>query len=484
MSRVDRQPSADKPQAGPADAPATAATAPAPRELAGKLAGLSLPRQVFALALWPLLEQTLSFLVGFVDTMLAGRLSVDAARAIGVAAYILWAINLIQMALGVGSTAIISRAIGARHRGLAHAVLGQSLTLAVIAGCVTMLTLYTFAPQLASFISLEGDSLAFATLFLRTVCFATPLSGLLFVGAACLRGSGDVVTPFRVMVVVNLVNVATSGLLVFGPAPLGGHGIAGIAMGTLVAWTLGGTLMATALLRHWGGLKLHWRRLTLDRALAARILRLAIPNFLDSLGTWVGQFLVLWVVGKVGVKFPETPAVAAHIVTVRVEAISYLPGTAMGIAAATLCGQYLGLGDPVRARQAVRLCWYIGMGIMGVMGLVFVAIPEVLMRVMTDKPVLLEAAAPLLRICGPIEVFFATHIILSMAMRGAGDTRVPMLLGYFCVYCVRLPLAWLLGLHLGLGIRGVWYALCGELVLRGLIFHARFRQGGWLHKRV
>ncbi|MCX5662403.1 MAG: MATE family efflux transporter [Planctomycetota bacterium] len=454
------------------------------RELSGKLAGLTLPQQVFTLALWPLLEQVLSFLVGFVDTMLAGRLSVEAAGAIGVAAYVVWAVNLIQMALGVGSTAIVSRAIGARNRRVANAVLGQSLTLAVCAGLATMGALYAAAPTLGAFISLKGESLEYATLFLRTVCFATPLSGVLFVGMACLRGAGDVVTPFRVMVVVNTVNALASALLVFGPAPFGGHGVQGIAIATVLAWALGATLMAVALLRNWGGLRLHWRRLGFDGPTIARIARLAAPNFLESSGVWIGQFLVLWVVGQVSLKLGTPAAVAAHAVAVRVEAISYLPGTAMGIAAATLAGQYLGLGDPARARQAIRLCWFAGMAIMGCVGLVFVLVPEQLVRIMTDKPELLELAPPLLRICGPIEVFFATHIILSMAMRGAGDTRVPMLLAYFCIYCLRLPAAYFLGLTCGLGLSGVWYALCGELVVRGMLFYARFRQGGWQRVKV
>lgn len=457
---------------------------PARRELSGKLAGLSLPRQVFALAIWPLFEQLLSFLVGFVDTMLAGRLSVEATNAIGVAAYIVWAVNLVQMALGVGSTAIVARAVGARNRRLAHRVLGQSLSMAVVAGLGTMAVLYALAPTLAGFVGLQGESLRQAVLFLRLICLATPLSGVLFVGAACLRGSGDVVTPFGVMVAVNLVNVAASSLLVFGPAPLGGHGVAGIATATVLAWALGATLMGVALLRKWGGLRLHWRRLALDRATVARVLRLAMPNFLESSGVWIGQFMVLWIVGRVGVVHHLPAAVAAHTVALRIEAISYLPGAAMGVAAATLAGQYLGLGDPDRAQRAVRLCWFIGMGIMGALGMLFVLIPETLVRIMTDKPELLALSPPLLRICGPIQAFLATHIILSQAMRGAGDTRVPMALAYLSIYAVRLPAAYILGLAMGGQITGIWLALCGELIFRGCVFYARFRHGGWLRARV
>ena len=161
-----------------------------------------------------------------------------------------------------------------------------------------------------------------------------------------------------------------------------------------------------------------------------------------------------------------------------------MPGFALGIAAATLAGQHLGAGSPAGARRAIIACWAIGAGIMTVMGLMFIFLPEPLVRLITDKPELLANAPPLLRICGFVQVFFGSAIVLGQGMRGAGDTRTPLMMTAASTYLVRVPLAYFFGVHLGWGLIGVWYGLCIELTVRGLIFSFRFLQGGWARTRV
>jgi Na+-driven multidrug efflux pump len=124
------------------------------------------------------------------------------------------------------------------------------------------------------------------------------------------------------------------------------------------------------------------------------------------------------------------------------------------------------------------------MGVMGLVGLVFLVMPGPLIALVTNDPEILREAPTLLRICGPSEVFMATYLVLSQAMRGAGDTRAPMLLSYFSIFCVRLPAAYLLGVVLGGGLVGIWFALCGEVAFRGILFAGRFWQGGWLRVGV
>ncbi|MCC7409407.1 MAG: MATE family efflux transporter [Phycisphaeraceae bacterium] len=466
-------------------AAASVASPPPQRELSGRLAGLSLPRQVVALSLWPFLEQLLNFTVGTVDVTLAGHLkpeslAVNASNALGVAGYVGWLIGLLHGAVGVGSTALIARAIGAKHRGLAHAAVAQSLLLALGMGLFSLALVYLGADALGHLVGAKGPSLEFSSLYLRIIALATPASAVLFVGAACLRGAGDTRTPFFVMLLVNAVNASASVAFVYAPAPIGGHGVAGIAAGTLLAWYVGVAVILLVLLRGWGGIRLYVHRLRPHAHTLRRIIRVGLPNLFESLGLWSGNFLILRIVAATG----SPAALGAHLIAVRIEAVSYLPGYAMGIASATLVGQYLGLGDPRRARQAALLCWAIGAGFMTCLGVLFIAVPEQLVRLITEAAPLLELSPQLLRITGFVQFFFGSAMVFSFSLRGAGDTRAAMVLTYFCTYVVRLPAAWLLGIHFGLGLRGVWLALCGELVLRGCLFAARFFQGAWVRARV
>lgn len=359
--------------------PQTLAGEAPPRQLAGRLAGLSLPRQVAVLAVWPLLEQLLTFLVSFVDTIQAGHLDPDAVAAVGIAGYIIGVLGLIQSAAGVGAVAIIARATAAPHRRLVNATLGQSLVLAVLAGAIMAAVLLLLAPAISAFVGLSGRGLQHSILFLRIVALAAPLSFMLFVGCACYRGAGNTAMPFRIMVAVNIVNIAGNYTFVRGPLPLGGHGVAGIAWATDLAWSFGAVVMLVSLLRGRNGLRLHLHRLIPHWHVIRRLLRVGLPNLMEASGFWIAQFVVLRIVGNtVYAGLPN--AIAVHAVAVRLDGISYLPGLAMSTAAATLAGQYLGVGDPQRVKTATRLCWYICMAIMGSVGLVFLLARNRLLR--------------------------------------------------------------------------------------------------------
>ena len=144
----------------------------------------------------------------------------------------------------------------------------------------------------------------------------------------------------------------------------------------------------------------------------------------------------------------------------------------------------MGIGDPQRAKQAVRLCWYFSMAIMGTMGLLFLLVPHALIAIVTNDRAILREAPTLLRICGPSEIFLGAYLVLSQAMRCAGDTRTPMFLTYFSIFCVRLPAAFVFGLMFDGKLVGIWFALCGEVVFRGVIFAVYFWRGGWLKAKV
>ena len=454
-----------------------------PRELTGNLAGLSLTRQVIVLATWPLLEQFLSFLVGTVDLALAGRLApeseaVKATDALGVAGYIVWLMGMIYATVGVGAAALIARAIGGRHKRLANAAVGQAMSMALFSGVLVGTVIYCLARLLADGTGLQAAAGTYCRQYLRIVALAAPPSALLMVGNATLRAAGDTRSPFAVMVMVNVLNIVLSISLVFGPPPIGGHGVKGIAIGTAVSWTLGAIATLTMLAQGWSpaGIRLRMHRLHPHWHTMRRILHISMPTLFESVvGIWLGNFIVLVVVTALKIE----GAVGAHMIVVRIESASFLPGFAFSIAAATLCGQYLGLGDANRARQAVIRCWAIGSVVMFTMGLLFFFIPETLVRLITDAGPLVEQSLLPIRICGPIQIFLAMQIILSGALRGAGDTRTTMIISVTTTMLVRVPASYVLGITLGFGLNGIWFAIAAELVLRGVLFAWRFGQGKW-----
>ncbi|MGP1346581.1 MAG: MATE family efflux transporter [Phycisphaerales bacterium] len=488
---------------------------------AGRLAGLTMWQAIFVLS-WPvLIESLLNAMVGLVDTTLAASLSEAATDAIGVASYFQWFIGLIGMSLGIGATAMVSRAMGRGRIAAANAALGQVMLLSVALGIVGAGLIALGAPLIASMMGLNEESGPLAITYLRTVAWTVPFVTMMFSGIACIRGAGDSVRPMVTMIAVNAVNIFVSFALagvdlthartlpdgtiqtttiVHNPFPFE-LGILGIALGTLVAWTVGAAIVLGLLVRGMHGLRLVGRRLRPHAITSARLVRVAVPNFLETFGMWFGNFLTILMIGWLGVQ----GYLGAHVVAIRIEAFSFLPGFAMAMAAATLTGQYLGARSPELARLAIIRCATVGAAIMGGFGLLFVFAPEPIVGVFSQQPTHLELTPTLLRICGLVQINFAIGIVIRGAMRGAGDTKVVMAITWFTTYALRLPLAWLFcgvdipwfdggtllhnpaplqnwfGVH---PLVGFWLGLCTELGLRFVWFLIRFLHGGWMRVRV
>ncbi|MEM6553915.1 MAG: MATE family efflux transporter [Planctomycetota bacterium] len=467
--------------------------------LEGRLGGMSLPRQIVFLAVWPLAQQVLNYLVGFVDTAVAGRVSVPATNAIAIGGYMQWFMGLMFMAVGTGATALVARSVGAGDRALAERVLGQAVLLALGVGVLVTGMIWATAGPIGWVVGLraEDGSLGLAETYLRVSSLTACFGAVLFVGGACLAGAGDTRSPFWIMLAVNGVNVALTLWLALEPwtfrwesaglevaLPGLGWGVAGIAWGTAISWAAGGVLTVAVLLRGTHGLRLCRSCLRLEGGLSRRVLRLGLPNFWERAGQWVGNFAVLAVLGYHAVAGMVEGMQGAHIVAIRIEAMSFLPGLAFATAASTLTGQYLGAGSVAQAKRAAVGCWVMGGGMMGLMGVVFLAVPEWLTRLLTDEPVLIEMASPLVFYAGLIQFFFASYMVLSGAMRGAGDTRTPMVLTNVMTWLVRLPLVLLGAWWFEDKLLGVWAGLLTELFLRGVVFIVWFGRGKWAEVEV
>lgn len=196
--------------------------------LGGKLAGLSLPRQIAVIAFWPFLEQLLSFFVTSSDLFIATKIGVDAQDTInisdgmGAVVFIMWFGFVIQGAIMMGATAIVSRMTGARDYPQAQHGLHQAAMLGLLAGTISCGLLFTCSDFLVTHVlTMNETARAYALQYVYMAAFAAPFSGVVFAINAALRGSGDTRLPFWIMMSVGILNVIFSVIFVFADAPLG-----------------------------------------------------------------------------------------------------------------------------------------------------------------------------------------------------------------------------------------------------------------------
>lgn len=462
-------------------------------ELGGKLAGMSLPKQVLALALWPFLQNLMGVGVGFADMMIAGRMKQgEDAMAImdmmGASMYLMWLLMILQGAMATGAMALVSRSTGARDMDSANLALGQSILLGVGSGILSGLIIWMVVPSMAQFFGLSELATKHVTEYMRIAAYLAPFSGVLFVASSCLRGYGDTMKPFMAMFVVNVVNVLLSLWLVYEM----GWGVKGLAAGTVVGWASGAVFILW-FLRPRGQKKtckeaevdsdrlvLRLQNLRYDMPMLRRVWRVSWPSMIEIIG--------MWSVHAVGMYFIGTMAagtIGAHAMVVRLESVSFMPGFAIGMAASTLTGQYLGAGDVAMAKKAVRFCWVVALITMGCAGvLISVFNTEVLYLFGNAGSEQHQLAAPVIRFVGLFQALTATMMVMKMSMRGAGATRLVTIYSFASMGLIRVGVLWAAIHWLQIGLLGVWVVMTIDVFVQSVIFVRLHFKGDWVNTEV
>jgi len=164
---------------------------------------------------------------------------------------------------------------------------------------------------------------------------------------------------------------------------------------------------------------------------------------------------------------------------VQWEAFSFLPGFAIGLAAGTLAGQYLGAGNEKQARKAAVACVFLAILFMGSLGFVLMFGGQTLTSIISTEPLHLALVPKLLFIAGVMQASFAVMMVIRQTLKGVGDTVWTFIITSASSWGVRLPAAWFLGVYLEMGLVGIWYAICGEMFVRATLFFLRFKFGNW-----
>ncbi len=431
-------------------------------------------------------EQLLALLVSLVDTYVVGHLGLAvlqrlgytsevALAAVGMAGQFTWTLTTLFMAVALGCTVVVARFVGGGDWDMANKALRQSLLIGALLGVLGLSLAWLLAPQMISLLGGTAEVQRYAVQYFRIAMLAFPLQALLYIGNAALRGAGDMRAPLLVMGVVNGINVVLSLALVNGFAGMPGMGIAGAAWGTAIGQGCGGLLVLFWLLRGRAGLLVN-RLPRPDWALMWRILRMGLPYGAEQFVFQAALLLFVQMITSI-----STVAYAAHTTVVTVESISFLPGMGIAVAATTLVGQHMGAGDAQSARASGFEAFRLAALFMALIGACFVLVPQLFVGffVQNDPAVVAAATVPL-RLVGFAQPALAANFVFSGALRGGGDARWPLYTKIISVWCVRLPLAWLLVFGLGWGLNGIWVAMSTDFAVQGLLVWWRFRLGRWV----
>jgi putative MATE family efflux protein len=424
---------------------------------------------------WPVIVTfLLESLVGLIDTLMVGRLGAAAVAAVGVGTQILSAVSVVMTAVGTGTLALVARHIGARQRRAAEDILLQSILAAVGLSLIGIVPVIVLAPRLVQLFGVDVSVASQGGSFVRLVMLSIPQSAVLFVIGSALRAAGDTRTPLAIGATVNALNIVGNYVLIFGKCGLPALGVDGSALATTLAFTIGMAIGMALLLRGQLVLAVHRRGMRLDAHAVRRVLAIGYPAAAEQILMQIGFFFYLAFAAHYG-----TSALAGYFIGVKILALSFLPGYGFAAAAGALVGQNLGAGNPDTAERSGWAANRMAIGLMSVCGIIlFVAARPIAAMFVDDAEVVADTVS-FIRTLAAAQPLMAIDFTMGGALRGAGDTRFPLIAVFVGFYGCRLAFAYVATFVLHLSLPWVWFALIGDYIARASLKAWRFRGGRW-----
>ncbi len=429
-------------------------------------------RAMVALAVPVVLSELGWMAQGVVDTIMVGKLGPAAIGAVALGNAVYYTPSLFGIGLLLGLDTLVSHAYGRRDHDACHQWLAQGVYLACIATPPLMLIAFAASYGLG-WAGVTREVAGPAGAYLRILNFGT--LPLLLYGAArrYLQGVGQVRVITLTFVLANLVNWFFNWVLIYGKLGMPALGVNGSALSTCLA-RLG---MAVCLIgfawryersrghplfRHWAGpglLKIK------------QLVRLGAPA--------AGQIILevgAWNLGTFAAGLLTPVALATHSIALNYASVTYMVPLGISAAAAVSVGHAVGAGDPARARRAGWLALGLGTCFMVLAAIVFLVAPRPLIALYTRDPRVLAVGPTLLWVAAAFQIFDGIQTVSTGALRGLGETRIPMAANFVGYWILGLPLGLFLCFGLHWGIYGLWIGLTLALVVIASALLLRWRK--------
>jgi putative MATE family efflux protein len=285
-----------------------------------------------------------------------------------------------------------------------------------------------------------------------------------------MQGAGDTRTPLYATLIVNILHVIVAYPLIYGKWGFPAMGVKGAAIAIAVSECLGAAFLFTRSLER--------RYIVISRKLEMRLtamtIRLGWPILIDRLLQNAGSLIFAKVILLYG-----TTVYAAHQVGLAIEAISFMPGYGIAVAAATMVGQNLGAGRPDEAKLSAYEANRLAVILMASMALLFFFFPYVLLRAFTSDPEVIRYGILYMKIVAFAQVPLAVTMVLTGSLRGAGDTGFIMFATIAGMWLIRIPLTALLATAFHAQIRTVWAVMILDWLVRMSLLLWRYRKQRW-----
>ena len=430
---------------------------------------------ILTIALPTIVDMFVQTLLGFFDLIMVGRLGPEAIASVGLGTAPILTVIPIFFAISVGTTAMVSRAFGARNYEEAKEGMSQSLILGIPAAFIVTFAFVVFGKNILGIIS-KNQPITEALSYLKAISLGIPFLCFNIIFSYGFRSINKAKIPMINNTISIFLNIFLNYIFIFvlnlgvfgaGIATTMSRGVVTLIFSFLIIYKKNYCIALTT------------KDFKINKDICKRLLKVGLPSAGEQGLFRIGMLIFEAMVINLG-----TLQYAAHKIALTAESFSFNLGFGFSVAGTALVGQYLGVKEYQEAKKAGYLNMFLAISVMTAFGFIFMISPKFVISMFTKDQAIVPMASSALRIVSIAQPILAVSMVLSGALRGAGDTRSVLWITSVGMFFVRIPLTYLFLYIFNFGLNGAWLVMILDLTYRGLACLYRFKQGKWRYIEV
>jgi putative MATE family efflux protein len=431
--------------------------------------------------IWPLIiEQILAVTMGAIDTVMVSSVGEFAVSGVNIVDNINNLLIIAGAALCTGGSVVVSQYIGRQDADGARTASRQLVYTVMAVSLVIMTFALVFRRPIIRVIygNIEANVMEAASVYLLITAMSFPMLAAYNAAAALFRAIGNSKVTMRIALMVNILNIGGNAFFIFGLK----LGVAGAALSTLISRTAAAVVSVALLTQN--------RRSPISLAgilkvkyvpsMVRNILNVGVPSGLESSMFQIGRLLTQRIFTTFG-----TAAIAGNAIASVINSFSFMPGMAYGLTLITVVGQCIGAGDYEGVRKNTIKIMKVSYATIFVVNVfIFIFMDSIIGLFHLSGEARVYAKAFLQIHCVSMVIGWSPSFALPNALRAAGDARYVMIVATVSMWTIRVSAAYILCYVVKIGPIGVWLAMGGDFLGRGVSYILRWRSGKWRNMRV
>ena len=436
-------------------------------------------RQLMMLIVPLIIEQLLSIMVGFVDTVMVSQVGEAAVSAVSLVDSINLLLINVFMALGTGGAVVASQYVGQGSKDKARYSAKQLIIVTFLFSVVISILCLIGNRALLKLVfgDVEESVMSNCLTYFFFSVLSYPFIAMFNSGAALFRTMGKASISMGNSLIMNVMNIILNAFFIF----VMNMGVAGVAIATLISRITGCLIVLYLLTNRSNDLYIEdYVHLKPDFSYIKKILTIGIPTGLENGVFQLGKIMVASLVSTFG-----TYAIAANAVTSSLAQFIIVPGQAIGLAMVSVVGVCVGADDYDQAKYYIRKLLLITHVLMIITTIVIIGFMPLILTLYSLSQEAISLASKILHFYA-LFAFWLWPISFTFpnALRASNDARFTMIVSFTSMFLFRYVLSIILGKYVGMGLFGVWIAMITDWFVRSAFFIYRYKSGKWMNRQL